>query len=222
MIVAEYRVIGLSSDVIAELIAEVGPLWHEQHQVRLTARTRRQAVGAGAKYKFVFADRLPAALVNLRPGTTHDELACWFGVECFTSPAPSARYGPCRRDGAVPSYGRPAARPRRPGHRAPGHRRSDRDHRRHGDPCATPSRRPQGPGHVRLRQDQAGRRAIHGPHGRRGASAVLQPGPAGQLRRHHPGPTAWDWSTSWPTARSWRSSRTPTTRAWARGQTDGW
>ncbi|GEC10766.1 transposase [Streptomyces spinoverrucosus] len=84
LIVAEYRVTGLSSAVIAELIAEVGPLWQEQHQARLTARPRRRAVGAGAKHKFVFVDRLLATLVSLRHGTTHDVLACWFGVDRST------------------------------------------------------------------------------------------------------------------------------------------
>ncbi|MFE4582808.1 transposase family protein, partial [Streptomyces chartreusis] len=84
LIVAEYRVTGLSPDVIGELIAEVGPLWHRQHQGRLTARPRRRAVGAGAKHRFVFVDRLLATLVSLRHGTTHDVLACWFGVDRST------------------------------------------------------------------------------------------------------------------------------------------
>lgn len=65
LIVAEYRVAGLSPEVIAELIAEVRPLWHEQHLARLTARPRRRAVGAGAKHKFVFVGRLLATLVSL-------------------------------------------------------------------------------------------------------------------------------------------------------------
>ncbi|MFG3208097.1 transposase family protein [Streptomyces sp. NPDC048192] len=81
---AEYRVTGLSPAVIAELVAEVGPLWHEQHQSRLTARLRRRAVGAGAKHRFVFVDRLLATLVSLRHGTTHDVLACWFDVDRST------------------------------------------------------------------------------------------------------------------------------------------
>ncbi|MFG3295253.1 transposase family protein [Streptomyces sp. NPDC048179] len=81
---AEYRVTGLSAEVIAELIAEVGPLWHEQHQERLAARPRRRAVGAGAKHKFVFVDRPPATLVSLCHGTTHDVLVCWFGVDRST------------------------------------------------------------------------------------------------------------------------------------------
>nr|WSZ11969.1 hypothetical protein OH837_00700 [Streptomyces canus] len=55
---AEYRVTGLSPVVIAELIAEIEPLWHEQHQARLMARPRKRAVGAGAKHQFVFVDRL--------------------------------------------------------------------------------------------------------------------------------------------------------------------
>ncbi|MFF3208975.1 transposase family protein [Streptomyces sp. NPDC002962] len=81
---SEYRVTGLSTSVIAELVAEVEPLWHEQHQASLTARQRRRAVGAGAKHRFVFADRLLATLVSLRHGTTHDVLACWFGVDRST------------------------------------------------------------------------------------------------------------------------------------------
>ncbi|MFH9697936.1 transposase family protein [Streptomyces globisporus] len=70
--------------MIAELVAEIGPLWHERHQAVLTARPRRRAVGAGAKYKLVFVDRLLATLVHLRHATTHDVLACWFGVDRST------------------------------------------------------------------------------------------------------------------------------------------
>ncbi|MGW7427769.1 transposase family protein [Streptomyces sp. NPDC054813] len=73
-----------TAGLIAELDAEVGPLWHEQHQSRLAARPRRRAVGAGAKHRFVFVDRLLATLVSLRHGTTHDVLACWFGVDRST------------------------------------------------------------------------------------------------------------------------------------------
>ncbi|MBD0746759.1 hypothetical protein BG418_34600 [Streptomyces sp. CBMA152] len=38
LIVAEYRVTGLPPTVIAELIAEVGPLWREQYHARPTGR----------------------------------------------------------------------------------------------------------------------------------------------------------------------------------------
>ncbi|GAA4994620.1 hypothetical protein GCM10023205_79240 [Yinghuangia aomiensis] len=41
-------------------------------------------MGAGAKHRMVFVDRLLATLVHLRHGTTHDVLACWFGVDRST------------------------------------------------------------------------------------------------------------------------------------------
>jgi hypothetical protein len=41
-------------------------------------------VGAGAKHKLVFVDRLLATLVHLRHGVTHDVLACWFAVDRST------------------------------------------------------------------------------------------------------------------------------------------
>ncbi|MEU7018813.1 transposase family protein [Streptomyces sp. NPDC046385] len=84
VIISNRRITGLSADVVAELIAEVGPLWQERHQARLASRPRRRAVGAGAKHRFVFVDRLLAVLVHLRHGVTHDVLACWFGVDRST------------------------------------------------------------------------------------------------------------------------------------------
>jgi hypothetical protein len=78
------RITGLAPGVIAELVAEIGPLWHERHQADLASRPRRRAVGAGAKHKLVFVDRLLATLVHLRHGATHDVLACWFGVDRST------------------------------------------------------------------------------------------------------------------------------------------
>ncbi|CAL9630781.1 hypothetical protein SUDANB176_06075 [Streptomyces sp. enrichment culture] len=41
-------------------------------------------MGAGAKHRLVFVDRLLATLVHLRHGVTHDALACWFGVDRST------------------------------------------------------------------------------------------------------------------------------------------
>ncbi|MFJ5788243.1 transposase family protein [Streptomyces hydrogenans] len=71
--------------MIAELVAKVGPLWHERHQTKLTSRPRKRAVGAaGAKHRLVFVDRLLATLVHLRHGVTHDVLACWFAVDRST------------------------------------------------------------------------------------------------------------------------------------------
>ncbi|MFI7241699.1 transposase family protein [Streptomyces qinglanensis] len=83
-IIGSQRITGLKPEAIAELLAEMGPLWHERHQAVLTARPRRRAVGAGAKHKLVFVDRLLATLVHLRHGATHDVLACWFGVDRST------------------------------------------------------------------------------------------------------------------------------------------
>ncbi|MFD9099435.1 transposase family protein [Streptomyces collinus] len=85
MIIGNRRITGLTADVIAELVTEIGPLWHERHQARLASRQRKRAVGAGAKHRLVFVDRLLATLVHLRHGTTHDVLACWFGVDRSTS-----------------------------------------------------------------------------------------------------------------------------------------
>lgn len=74
----------MSAEVIAELVVESGPLWHDRHQARLVARPRKRAVEAGAKHRLVFVDRLPATLVHLRHGATHDVPACWFGVDRST------------------------------------------------------------------------------------------------------------------------------------------
>ncbi|MGW5625301.1 transposase family protein [Streptomyces olivaceus] len=41
-------------------------------------------MGAGAKHRLVFVDRLLATLVHLRHGVTHDVLACWFKVDRST------------------------------------------------------------------------------------------------------------------------------------------
>ncbi|MFC9246594.1 transposase family protein [Streptomyces sp. NPDC057136] len=83
-IIRSRRITGLAPEVIAELVAEVSPLWHERHQAGLVSRPCRRAVGAGAKHKLVFVDRLLVTLVNLRHGATHDVLACWFGVDRST------------------------------------------------------------------------------------------------------------------------------------------
>ncbi|WP_306325979.1 helix-turn-helix domain-containing protein [Streptomyces venezuelae] len=41
-------------------------------------------MGASAKYRPVFVDRLLVGLVHLRHGVTHDVPACWFGVDRST------------------------------------------------------------------------------------------------------------------------------------------
>lgn len=82
-IISDRRITGLSADAIAELVAELGPLWQERHQARLVSRPRKR-VGAGAKHRLVFVDRLLATLVHLRHAVTHDVLACWFEVDRST------------------------------------------------------------------------------------------------------------------------------------------
>ncbi|MFB0615031.1 transposase family protein [Streptomyces sp. AGS-58] len=56
----------------------------DEHQPRLASRSRKRPVGAGAKHRMAFVDRLLAKLVHLRRGTEHGVLACWFGVDCST------------------------------------------------------------------------------------------------------------------------------------------
>lgn len=83
-IIRSRQITGLDPEVIAELVGLIGPLWQERHQAALASRPRRRAVGAGAKHKLVFVDRLLATLVHLRHGATHDVLACWFDVDRST------------------------------------------------------------------------------------------------------------------------------------------
>ncbi len=69
-IIRSQRITGLTPDVIAELVAENGPLWHELHQAARAAHSRRRAVGVGARHKLVSVGRLLATLVHLRHGAT--------------------------------------------------------------------------------------------------------------------------------------------------------
>lgn len=66
------------------MVAEVGPVWQARQDARRQQRPRQRAVGAGARYKLVFVDRLLVTLVHLRHATTHDVLAAWFGVDRST------------------------------------------------------------------------------------------------------------------------------------------
>ncbi|MER6407994.1 transposase family protein [Streptomyces viridosporus] len=50
----------------------------------LASRLRKRTIGAGAKHRPVFVDRLLTTLVHLRHGVTHDVSACWFGVNRST------------------------------------------------------------------------------------------------------------------------------------------
>ncbi|WP_420082730.1 helix-turn-helix domain-containing protein (plasmid) [Streptomyces sp. JL4002] len=74
----------MSAEVIAEIVVESGPLWHDRHQARMVARLRKRASGAGSKHRLVLIDQLLATLAYLRHGATHDVLAGWFGVDRST------------------------------------------------------------------------------------------------------------------------------------------
>lgn len=80
LIISERRFTGVSTSVIADLVAELGPVLHSRREVELLDWPRRRAVGAGAKYKLVFVDRLLATVVHLWHGVTHDVLARLFHV----------------------------------------------------------------------------------------------------------------------------------------------
>ena len=82
---ADRRITGLSSPVLAALVAEVGPQWQARQDAKLADRPHRlRAVGAGAEHKLIFVDRLLATLVHRRHGVTHDVLAARFGVHRST------------------------------------------------------------------------------------------------------------------------------------------
>ena len=69
----------MSREVVAGLVAEVGPRWQVRQDARLVDRPRQQALGTGARYRLVFIDRLLATLVHLGHGVTYD-------VPCSTDP----------------------------------------------------------------------------------------------------------------------------------------
>ncbi|MDQ0994752.1 transposase family protein [Streptomyces sp. V3I7] len=75
-IISDRRITGLSAYAVAELVAEIGPLWHERHKAKLASRPQKRVSGAGAKRRLVFVDQLLATLVHLRHGVTRDVLAC--------------------------------------------------------------------------------------------------------------------------------------------------
>lgn len=83
-----------SADVIAELVAELGPVSGERHQATLAARPRKWALGAGAKHRLVFVDRLLAAWCTSDTGS-RNVLACWFGVDPSTITRAIGEVRPC-------------------------------------------------------------------------------------------------------------------------------
>jgi DDE superfamily endonuclease len=82
--VADRRGTGLSREVLAELVGRVGPALAGAPARTADRSPRQRAIGAGARHRLVFIDRLLATLVHLRHGVAHDVLACWFGVSRST------------------------------------------------------------------------------------------------------------------------------------------
>jgi hypothetical protein len=119
-IIGSQQITGLTPDVIADIVAEVAPLWHERHHAALVALPRRRAVGAGAKHKVFSVDRLLATLAHFRYAATHDALACWFGLDRSTITHAISEVRPLLAE-QLPHRARPAAAYTRRGHRLPRH-----------------------------------------------------------------------------------------------------
>ncbi|MFJ4866385.1 hypothetical protein [Streptomyces sp. NPDC088748] len=95
VIVSGRRITGLSADVIAELVAEVGPLWQERHQTRSEARPRKRAIGAGVKHRPASPTGSPPTLTHPRHGATHEMPAPWLRVDLHNHPSHRRGTGPC-------------------------------------------------------------------------------------------------------------------------------
>jgi hypothetical protein len=211
-IVGDRRITGLTSEVIAAIAAEIAPVWEQQWIDRLVSRPRSRAVGAGAKHRLVFIDRLLVTLVNLRHAVTHDVLACWFGVDRSTvtraiseirpllaargcSIAPGVRLRTLAEvvdhlgeTGQVGIVDGTEIRVRRPAEGSPG-----RD---------------------RLVSGKTKQNSVKTMvNRRRWARAVLQPGSTGQSRGHHPRPTAGSPRSAGHPGRDDRARRRRVSRA---------
>ena len=152
--VADRRVTGLSLEVLAELIAELGPRWQACRDARLADRPRRRAVGAGARYRLVFIDRLWATLVHLRHGVTASPVTYWLaGSRCPARrlPGRSERSVRCWPTADAASKAGLAAHPGRCG-RPPGRQGTARPAGCHRGPGTPPGRGSGRPAPVRLRQ----------------------------------------------------------------------
>lgn len=120
----------MSVDVIAELVAGLGPLWHDRHQASLVARPWKRAAGAGAKHRLVFIDRLLATLGAPPPWGSPRRA----GLLVRRRPIdhhPGHRRSPAST-GRARMHHLPGTSPAdtRRGHRPPRLQRADRNHRR--------------------------------------------------------------------------------------------
>ncbi|MFI6132689.1 hypothetical protein [Micromonospora sp. NPDC051141] len=64
-IMTNRRLTGLSRSVIEDLVSELRPRRRTRHRDRLASRIRRRRIGAGARRRFGFVDRLLATLVSI-------------------------------------------------------------------------------------------------------------------------------------------------------------
>ncbi|MFI2664818.1 transposase [Micromonospora carbonacea] len=101
-IMTNRRLTGLSRSVIEDLVSELRPRWQARHRDRLASRIRRRRIGAGARHRFGFVDRLLATLVHLRHGLTHDVIATWFGVHRSTISRSIAEINPLLAERGCP------------------------------------------------------------------------------------------------------------------------
>lgn len=179
---AEYWVTGLSRDVVAELIASVGMLSHNQHQARLRLGRDGARLGRG---------EVQARL--RRPATGHPGESApghhSSGAGLLVRRGPLHHHACHRR--STPLLAQRGCTVARTSSRAPSPRSSSTGvpTDRSGSPTArsaTPGRRRPGPGQVRLRQDQAERREVQSSRAPT-AYVSLQPCQARHLREHHTG-----------------------------------
>ncbi|MFJ5228628.1 transposase family protein [Kitasatospora sp. NPDC088391] len=198
--------------MIADLVAELGPVWQARREAELLDRPRQRSVGTGAKYKPVFVDRLLATLVHLRHGVTHDVLACRFGVDRSTvtrtvgeiRPLPAergCRIAPGLRlrtlADVIGHLGATEIRGRRPAANRPGRNRFV-------------------PGKSRTNAMKA--LVVTDDRGRMLFCGEVRAGSVADIPR----PATPAWSACWPTRSTWKFSRTPAARAWEPGPAARW
>ncbi len=97
-VVADRHVTGLSREVLAELVAELGPRWQARQDARLADRPRQRAVGAGARHRemaraFMHGAVMVAAPALLRSGARLPGQTGPWGSQSPWTPVPRPRVG---------------------------------------------------------------------------------------------------------------------------------
>ncbi|MFJ8449818.1 transposase family protein [[Kitasatospora] papulosa] len=176
-------------------------------------------MGAGAKHRMVFVDRLLATLVHLRHGVTHDVLACWFGMDRSTVTRAIGEVRPLLAErGCTVS----------PGVRL----RTLAEVVEHLG--ATGKTGIIDGTEIRVRRPAVGRkdrdRFISGKNKQNAVKAMVFTDADGRLlfcsrpdpevARTSPTPASWGWSSSWPTVQRSRSLSMPATKGSEHGLAD--